>query len=206
MPLGSARFMRKALARLRAPAIVFSVCLLAGCQTRTDALGRTVISSPTLGRLLQMPAFAKGIASQAGSQPSPLHAIPVAAAEAVQDQRVVAGRTVQVVAAQGGHQVLVDGRVLATDRDDDRVKLRSTHEGNGRTYVLIEEQSGGNDCPSMFQAIDLSGGAAMISPRFGNCSDVPQVSVGGGALRVSVPAFHAAPATTFVFRDGRLSR
>lgn len=89
-----------------------------------------------------------------------------------------------------------------TDRDDDRVKVRSTHEGSGRTYVLIEEQSGGSICPSMFQAIDLSGGAAMISPRFGNCSDVPQVSVSGGALRVSVPAFHAAPATTFVFRDG----
>ena len=204
MPLGLANSMLATLARPRAPAIVLSVFLLAGCQAHTDALGRTVVSTPTLGQLLQMPAFAKGITSQ--SQLGRSCAMPVVATETVQDQRVVEGRTVQVVAAQGGHQVLVDGRMLATDRDDDRVKIRSTHEGSGRTYVLIEEQSGGNICPSMFQAIDLSGGAAMISPRFGNCSDVPQVSVSGGTLRVSVPAFHAASATTFVFRDGRLSR
>lgn len=197
MPPGLARFMRAALARPHAPAIVFSACLLVGCQAHTDALGRTVVSSPTLRQVLE-------ITSQ--SQPGFSYATSVAAAGTVQDQRVVAGRTVQVVAAQGSHQVLVDGRVLATDRDDDRVVIRSTHEGNGRTYVLIEEQSGGNACPSMFQAVDLSGGALMISPRFGNCSDVPQVSVSNGALRVSVPAFRAAPAATFVFRNGRLSR
>ena len=197
MPRGLARSMQVALACPHLPAIALPICLLAGCQARTDALGRTVVSSPTLGQVL-------GITSR--SQPGRSYAMPVVEAGTVQDQRVVEGRTVQVVAAQGGHQVLVDGRVLATDRDDDRVKVRSTHEGNGWTYVLIEEQSGGNACPSMFQAIDLSGGAAMISPRFGNCSDVPQVSVSSGALRVSVPAFHAAPATTFVFRDGRLSR
>lgn len=197
MPPGLARFMRAAWARPHAPAIVFSACLLAGCQTHTDALERTVVSSPTLGQVL-------GITFQ--SQPGRSYAVPVAATGFVQDQRVVAGRTVQVVAAQGGHQVLVDGRVLATDRDDDRVVIRSTYEGNGRIYVLIEEQSGGNACPSMFQAVDLSGGAITMSPRLGNCSDVPQVSVSGGALRVSVPAFRAAPAATFKFRDGHLSR
>ncbi len=204
MPPGLARFMRAAWARPHAPAIVFSACLLAGCQAHTDALGRTVVSSPTLGQVL-------GITSQ--SQPGRSYAVPVTATGFVQDQRVVAGRTVQVVAAQGGHQVLVDGRVLATDRDDDRVVIRGTHEGNGRIYVLIEEQSGGNACPSMFQAVDLipampalQVGAITMSPRFGNCSDVPQVSVSGGALRVSVPAFRAAPAATFRFRDGHLSR
>lgn len=198
MPLGLARSMQAALARLHAPAIVLSVSLLAGCQTRTDALGRTVASTPTFGQLLE-------ITSQTGGQPGSLHAIPMAAAGSVQDQRVIAGRTVQVVAAQGGHRVLIDARAVAIDRDDDRVVIRSTHEGSGRIYVLIEEQSGGNACPSMFQAIDLSGGAVMISPRFGNCSDVPQVSISGGALRVSVPAFRAGPAATFMFRNGRLS-
>lgn len=197
MPPGLARFMRAAWAHPHAPAIVFSACLLAGCQAHTDALGRAVVSSPTLGQVL-------GITSQ--SQSGRSYAVPVTATGFVQDQRVVASRTVQVVAAQGGHQVLVDGRVLATDRDDDRVVIRSTHEGNGRIYVLIEEQSGGNACPSMFQAVDLSGGAIMMSPRLGNCSDAPQVSISGGALRVSVPAFRAAPAATFKFRDGHLSR
>ncbi len=112
----------------------------------------------------------------------------------------------QVVAAQGGHQILVDGRVLATDRDDDRVVIQSTHEGGGRTYVLIEEQSGGNACPALYQAIDLSGGAPLASPQFGNCSDVPKVGVVAGALRMAVPEFRTAPAATYVFRDGHLTR
>ena len=109
------------------------------------------------------------------------------------------------MARGNGHQVVVDGRVLANDTEDDRVLIQDAYKGSGRTYVLIAEQSGGNACPSLYQAIDLSGGAPIASPQFGNCSDVPRVGVVGGALRVSVPAFRAAPAATYVFRDGRLS-
>ena len=100
---------------------------------------------------------------------------------------------------------MVDGRVLANDVDDDRVVIQSVHQGSGRTYALIGEQSGGNACPSMYQAVDLSG-TPVISPQLGNCSDLPRISVVGGALRVFVPAFRAAPAATYTFRDGRLGR
>ena len=99
----------------------------------------------------------------------------------------------------------MDGRVLANDADDNRVLIQDVYKGGGRTYVLIAEQSGGSACPSLYQAIDLSGGTPVASPRFGNCSDVPRVGVVGGALQVSVPAFRAAPDATYVFRDGRLS-
>lgn len=123
----------------------------------------------------------------------------------VQDQRVINGHTVQIMAQGNGHQIVVDGRVLANDTEDDRVLIQGVYKGGGRTYVLVAEQSGGNACPSLYQAIDLNGGTPVASPRFGNCSDVPRISVVGGALRVSVPAFRAAPAATYVFRDGSLS-
>lgn len=165
-------------------------------QVRTDPYGRMVLSTPTLGQAL-------GLAPQRGVEPGAPQIVP-AAAGAVQDQRVVVGHTVRVIAAGTGYRIAVDGRVLATDNEDDRVVIQGVHQGGDRTYVLIGEQSGGNACPSMYQAIDLSS-APVISPRFGNCSDVPRVSVVGGALRVSVPAFRAAPARAFVFQDGRLS-
>ena len=130
---------------------------------------------------------------------------PAAATGTVPNQRVIEGHTVRIMAQGNGHQVVVDGRVLATDADDDRVLIQDVYRGGGMTYVLIAEQSGGNACPSLYQAIDLSRGTPVASPRFGNCSDVPKAAVVGGALRVSVPAFRAAPAATYVFRDGRLS-
>jgi len=122
----------------------------------------------------------------------------------VQEQKVVAGRTVQIVSTGRGHAIVVDGRVLANDADDDRVIIQGVYQGGGRTYVLIEEQSGGTACPSLYQAVDLSASAAAVSPQIGNCSDLPRVSVLGGALRVSVPAFRAAPAKAFTFKDGRV--
>lgn len=173
--------------------------LLGGCQVRTDPYGRTVLSTPTLGQAL-------GLAPQPGIQARPGYATPVATAGVVQEQRVVAGHTVQVAKVGFSHQIVVDGRVLATDTEDDRVLIQGVHQGGGRVYVLVAEQSGGTACPSMYQAIDLSGALPAISPQIGNCSDIPRVSVVDGALRVSVLAFRAAPARTFVFRDGRLSR
>jgi len=139
-------------------------------------------------------------------QPRPLSITPAAATDAVQDQRAVGRHTVRVVAAQGGQRIVVDGRVVATDVQNDRVLIQGVHQGGGRTYVLITEQSGGSACPSLYQAIDLSRDTPVVSPRFGNCSDVPKIAVVGGALRVSVPAFRAAPAATYVFQDGHLNQ
>ncbi len=179
------------------PALLLSATLLAaGCQVNTDPYGRMNVSTLALGL---------GLAPQHGVQPGAPQIVRVAAG-AAQDQRVAAGHTVQVIAAAGGHQVVVDGRVLATDTEDDRVIIEGVHQGGGRTYVLIAEQSGGNACPSLYQVVDLSGAVPAISPRIGNCSDIPRVSVIGGALRVAVPAFRAAPPATYVFRDGRLGR
>lgn len=169
---------------------------LAGCQVATDPYGRTIMSTHTLGQ-------AMGISGQS-ARPSIPHT-PIVASGPVQEQRVVAGRTVQVVSTEGGHAIVVDGRVLANDADDDRVIIQGVYQGGGRTYVLIAEQSGGTACPSMFQVVDLSS-VPVVSPQIGNCSDLPRISVVGGALRVAVPAFRAAPGRTYTFKDGNLGR
>ena len=170
---------------------------LAGCKVATNSYGRTIMSTPTLAQALVIPG-------QPGQSGIPY--TPIAANGRVQEQRVVAGRTVQVVSTGGGHAIVVDGRVLANDADDDRVIIQGAYQGGGRSYVLIEEQSGGTACPSMFQVVDLSGSMPAVSAQIGNCSDLPRVSVIGGALRMSVPAFRAAPARAFTFMDGRLGR
>ena len=172
--------------------------ILGGCQVATDPYGRKVVSTPTLGQVL-------GLAPQHAVQPGQPRTVQMAEGTA-QDQRVIAGHTVRITAVGNGHQVVVDGRVLATDTEDDRVAIQDVYQGSGRTYVLIAEQSGGTACPSLYQAIDLSGPLPAISPQIGNCSDIPRVSVVSGTLRVTAPAFRAAPAATFAFRDGRLSR
>lgn len=189
-----------ALRRMRVPALLptLPVLFLGACQVATDPYGRTMVSTPTLGQVL-------GVAPRPAAYSRVPYAMPSAAA-AARDRRVVAGRTVEVAAAGTAHRIVVDGQVLATDADDDRVAIQGVHQGGGRTYVLVGEQSGGNACPSMYQAVDLSGGAPAISPQFGNCSDLPRVSVGNGTLRISVPAFRSAPAASYAFRDGRLTR
>ena len=185
--------MRSDLACLLRAVVV--TLFLAGCQVGTDPYGRTVVSTPTLGEAL-------GLSRQPVRRGVPY--TPVAANGTVQEQRVVAGRNVQVVATGTGHAIVVDGRVLSSDADDDRVMIEGVYEGGGRTYVLFEEQSGGTACPSMYQAVDVSGSESVVSQQIGNCSDLPHVSVIGGVLRISVPAFRAAAAKTFMFKDGRL--
>ena len=205
--------MTAAMSRLYGPAVVFGALLVTSPQVlahlrgqaRMDFSGQTVISTSTPGQLSQMLASADGVASRPGRQPGGVYATLVLAAGPAQEQRVVAGHTVQILAQGNGHQIIVDGRLLANDVDDDRVVIQSVHQGGGRTYILIAEQSGGNACPSLYQALDLSGPVPAISPQLGNCSDLPRVSIVGGALRVAVSAFRAAPAATYVFRDGHLS-
>ena len=136
---------------------------------------------------------------------SMLESRPISVSAAA-DQRVVHGHRVAIVPVSGGHQIVVDGRVLATDTEDDRVMVKGVYEGGGRAYVLVEEQSGGIACPSRFQAVDVSGAVPSISPQFGNCSDAPRASVVDGALVVAVPAFRAAPATRVSFKGGRLTK
>ncbi len=103
------------------------------------------------------------------------------------------------------HQVLVDGRVVLNDTTDEFVSFRGPFSGDGKIYVLIEEAPGGNACAAQYQALDLSRVPPTLSPVFGNCSDLPRITMVGSALRVVFPAFRAGKAERDVYRNGRLS-
>ncbi len=85
-----------------------------------------IVSTPTPGQAL-------GLALQHGVQPGAPRIMKVPQTigllwtKVAQDQRVAAGHTVQIVAASGGHQVVVNGRVLATDTEDDRVMIEGVY-------------------------------------------------------------------------------
>lgn len=106
--------------------LLSATLLAAGCQVNTDPCGRMIVSTPTPGQAL-------GLALQHGVQPDAPRIMKVPqtpglrSRKAAQDQRVAAGHTVQIVAAAGGHQVVVDGRVLATDTEDDRVMIEGVY-------------------------------------------------------------------------------
>jgi hypothetical protein len=98
------------------------------------------------------------------------------------------------------HVVLVDGRPVVHDTGDAFVTIPGVYEGGGRAYALISEATGGNACASLYQAIDLSGPVPAVSPRFGNCNDLPHVSVVAGALRVWFPPFRIGGPETDVYK------
>lgn len=81
---------------LYGPDLLLSGMLLAGCQIRTDPYGRTVLSTPTSGSILTS-------SLHPGGQSRPLSITPAAAMGAVQDQRVIEGHTVQIMAQGNGH-------------------------------------------------------------------------------------------------------
>ena len=124
------------------------------------------------------------------------------------EQTTVAGHQVRVVKTGDLiHDVLVDNRPVIHDDESMVVLIQGSYEGGGHTYVLVAVASGGVNCPSRYQAIDLSAATPKVSQQFGNCSDLPKVAVGAdGALRVSFLKYKASPAETDVFKDGRFSR
>lgn len=128
--------------------------------------------------------------------------LPALAAPEPQETKTVGGQKVSIVKLGEGHfEVFVDGKTVLTNEDDSIVTLKGSYISGGRRYVLIAEISGGTACPALYQAINLSGPTPVISPRLGNCSDLPKVSVTGGILRIAFPRFGDAPAKIETFGD-----
>ena len=179
------------------PALLLTLC---ACQVTTDPYGRTVMSTPTLEQVLD------GAAQQPSGPQRWAHAYdPIPAPPPFGDRRTVRGHVVQIMqAGLTDHAVLVDGRLVVHDATSEFVTIQGVYEGGGRAYALIAESAGGNACAATYQAVDLSGPAPAVSPRFGNCNDAPRVRVVSGALRVSFPPFKIGGPETDVYKDGRL--
>jgi hypothetical protein len=113
---------------------------------------------------------------------------PANATSAVQWFQNINGKTVELTKTSKHNEishfeVLINKTVVYSD-DDMLVNVEGVYAGAGHTYLLLEKQTGGNACGSDFQALDLTPARPAISPRFGNCSSHPKVSVVNGTLRV----------------------
>jgi hypothetical protein len=122
------------------------------------------------------------------------------------DKVVVRGTSVQVFGQHPGEIIVVVGdRVVIHDDHDMTVSIQGIYEGEGRTYVLVEENSGGNGCPGLFQAIDLTSTIGpQVSKPFGTCSDLPKASVQSGNLQVTLPRMDGKGNITYSYFDGKL--
>jgi hypothetical protein len=124
---------------------------------------------------------------------------PVTAASSAQTI-IAAGHKVEVAKEGELHfDVLVDGKSILSDKEDLIVSLRGSYVGGGHSFVVVEKDSGGTACPATYQAIDLSGPEPSVSKTFGNCSDIPNITVVAGVLRITFPRFKDAPARTETF-------
>jgi hypothetical protein len=90
------------------------------------------------------------------------------------------------------HIVLYDGHVLLSDKVDQFVSLDGPYTGQGRTFILIDEEPGGNACEGNFQAIEVAGAVPAPSKQFGNCDDQAKVWVARGVLHIVTPKYQVA--------------
>lgn len=109
------------------------------------------------------------------------------------------------------HRVTVDGKPVFTDPADERLGLTGPYSGQGKTYVLLAEESGGNGCEVVYQAMDLTRLPVKISPVFGNCGGA-EALVRNGALHVTTGAYTGRPVAgspliageSVTYQNGRL--
>jgi len=129
-------------------------------------------------------------------------AAPASAGERVAT-KTANGHTVELLRlGDGNFAARVDGRLVLTDHGDDLVSLGDTYRGDGRTYLLVGEASGGTACPSLYQVIDLTERIPKVSPRFGNCSDLPRAAVRAGVLQLVFPQSGSAAPRSETFGPG----
>jgi hypothetical protein len=118
----------------------------------------------------------------------------------------VGGHQLSVQGSSTSHTVTLDGRPFVSDDSDMFVSLLGPYNGAGHTYVLVMEQSGGNACAAVYQAIDLSGSVARITPSFGSCDDEPHAHVSkSGQLVVRTRRAQPPRYEVDVVRDGHLT-
>jgi len=145
-------------------------------------------------------------------------AAQVAAPRAVREKRsqaevpTIAGslQVCRVDYEDGGHtnQVSLAGRPLFEEAEDESVSIAAAHPEKGPArVVLLQLNTGGSGCPSFYQVVEVKDdGAAVRSPRFGNCSPLARSSYVGAVLRIDIPKIGGAAAQSWSYSDGKLAK
>ena len=85
------------------------------------------------------------------------------------------------------------------------VEIHSAYplDGKENSIVLIAVYSGGAACPATFVLVDVSFSPAYVSREFGSCSDLPDITMKSGELRLSFPT--QTDRERYVYKDGELT-
>ena len=104
------------------------------------------------------------------------------------------------------HQVLLDGKVLYVDRDNRFVDVVGIYDDGGHLFGLVAHMSGGNACPSLYRAVDITT-RKIVSEEFGTCSDLPRdIGASKGGLHVTVPRMDGIGSETYTYSAGHLNK
>jgi hypothetical protein len=104
--------------------------------------------------------------------------------------------------------ISLGSKVIAEEREFDSVYIEAVYPRDEEpALVLLGLGTGGSGCPGYFKVVELTaGGGARITEKFGNCSDLFSTSGEDGGWRIDLPKFGGAPAQSWVYREGRLTR
>lgn len=105
------------------------------------------------------------------------------------------------------HVVLIAGEEALRESDALRLSVAWRQPERGpATLVVIQVDSGGTACPAMYRLIDLSRPQRFVSPKFGNCSDVPRFEQAGGVLYIVFPPYRRAAAERYRYAEAFVER
>lgn len=102
----------------------------------------------------------------------------------------------------GGFSLEIDGKEVLRDEMSYTIDLQQTlAPGIG----LLAFSSGGTACPALYRIIDLSGVQPILTEEFGNCSDIPNVTLGNRGVQLVFPGGEN-PDETYVYAGGKVTQ
>jgi hypothetical protein len=105
-------------------------------------------------------------------------------------------------------KITLGSKLIAEEREFDSVYIEAVHPRDKEpALVLLGLGTGGSGCPGYFKIVELTpDGAARITERFGNCSDLFDTKWQDGGWRIDIPRIGGAEAQSWLYRDGKLTR
>lgn len=121
-----------------------------------------------------------------------------------QAQLVTKYGTLSVIGEWNAMQLLLNGNKLR-DGDGASLSFHGKYSIKEEEIALVMNNSGGSACPSQYFFVILSSsGAAKLTPQFGTCSDLPEITQSGAQINIVMPSGSGTKAT-YILLDGKVS-
>ena len=71
--------------------------------------------------------------------------------------------------------------------------------------ILLMNGSGGTACPALYRLVILAPNYIKQTPEFGNCSDLPKVTIEDNKLKLAFPNFKSAKKSIYLYDGNELT-